>query len=122
MSIGQDVIVLQKTIALCLLMLLIIASFFNVRGIVKIVFSFITLFVAVAHYTVLLSLTRYVKVVVYPFIVTESTSNGSIFYVDLGQLLLVLLLVVWRSELRDVLKKTRWWKQCECVGGGNQVQ
>lgn len=118
-SIGQDVIALQKVIALCVLLLLVIISFFSVKGVVKIIVSLIALFVTVAHYTVLLSLTKYVKIMMYPFVITESTSVGSVFYVDIGQLSLALLLVAWRAELRDLLKKALRWKRCECVERGN---
>ncbi|MEM0045002.1 MAG: hypothetical protein QXH02_07865 [Desulfurococcaceae archaeon] len=118
-GICQDIFVLQKAIAVGVLVLLIIVSFFSIKSVVKIVVSFIALFVAIAHYAVLSSLTKYVKVMIYPFIVTESTSSGSVFYVDIGQLILVLLLLAWRAELHDLLRKTRWWRRHERVERNN---
>lgn len=111
-SISQDIIVLQKVIAIGILLLLIIVSFSSPKSPMKIVATFITLFVIVAHYAVLLSFTKYVNVAIYPFIVIESASGGSVLYVDFGQLLLVLLLIAWRNEFHGFLKRSSRWKRC----------
>ena len=93
-----------RLIALSIAALLVIIAFFNVKGLVKVFVSCLFLLIAMAHYAILVFTASYADILVLPLIVVESSRGHSVFYIDYGQLSALLLVLLWRSEVKSSLK------------------
>lgn len=96
--IGQDLLVLQTLVAFTVLILLVILSFFELKGVIKFVVSFLLLMILVIHYLIVLYLLEYLDISIYPLLIVEHSKDGSAFYFDYGQLALIALMLTWREK------------------------
>jgi hypothetical protein len=91
-----------------------IYALFELRRTSKIALSYILVFIAVFHYVYLylvylsaINCRAFYQVSIYPLIIIESLGEYSVFYPDIGQLAIILLVLMWRGEIRNYIRKLR---------------
>ena len=91
-----------------------IYALFELRRTSKIALSYILVFIAVFHYVYLylvylsaINCRAFYQVSIYPLIIIESLGEYSVFYPDIGQLAIILLVLMWRGEIRNYIRKSR---------------
>lgn len=102
--VGQDIatLTLGRLIAIGLMVLVVIIALFSLKGFIRTIISCILLIIAMAHYTVLALSTRYVNITILPLLIVERYREYSVFYVDYGQLSILLLLLLWRNKIKSI--------------------
>lgn len=115
MILEQSVMMLQRVIAVLVITLLLTVAIFGLRGSVKIFATVLLLIMTIAHYIVVFSVAKYVKVTLYPFILVEESPEGAVFYIDLGQLSVISLLLVWRNEITKFITRAKHRALCKCI-------
>lgn len=101
---GQDVVTLAlgRLIALSLMTLVVVIALFSLRGFVRAIVSCILLIITITHYALLALNTRYVNITILPFLIVERYREYSVFYVDCGQVSILLLLLLWRDKVKFI--------------------
>ncbi|WP_448578250.1 hypothetical protein [Thermosphaera sp.] len=102
---STNVYFLQGVSAVILLAILAFLLLAGVRGWRRYVITWLSLVLIILHYSVVITISRYVKVTVLPLILVEHDSYGGSLYVDYGQLAALTILVVWRKEISRAIKK-----------------
>ncbi|MEM4490300.1 MAG: hypothetical protein QW816_01690 [Desulfurococcaceae archaeon] len=116
MSIGlsEGVFLLSRLLAILLITVVFIHALFDSKKI-RLITSTILVLIGGLHYAVLFSISRYVVITIYPLIIVEHSDAGSAFYLDFGQLSIILLLILWRDRIKPAIKR------CSSTGGGYTV-
>jgi len=97
---------IQEVLCVLLVLLLLILAIFELKFWVKLLTSLTSLAVLALHYWALTLLTRYENVVLLPLLVLESGRTGfAAVSPDYGQLMILLLIVLWRRELYPWFKR-----------------
>ncbi|MEM4601501.1 MAG: hypothetical protein QW808_01205 [Desulfurococcaceae archaeon] len=102
--IGQEVLMLHKLVALLMFVLLVMISLLEMKGLTKLLLSIVLASLFITNYLVLLYISRYVDLAVYPLFVVESTSKGSTLYIDLGQVSALLAALIWRNSILKLVE------------------
>lgn len=95
---------LHKLVALLAFALLVIISLLEVRGLAKLLLSIVLASLIITNYLILLCISRYVDLAIYPLFVVESTSKGSTLYIDLGQVSALLAAQIWRNRILKLVE------------------
>ena len=97
---------LSSIVGLLILILLIVASFLK-GGLLKIVFTTLGSLTIILHYTViyLVETSSSLNLIVLPLLLVESTRRGSTVYPDVGQLILLGEILLWRNEIAGLIRK-----------------
>lgn len=103
MSLSEGVLLLSRMIAVLLIAAAFIYALFDSKK-MRLITSIILVLTGGLHYVVLFSISRYVDIIIYPLVVIERSNSGSVFYLDLGQLSVVLLLMLWRDKIKSIIK------------------
>lgn len=90
---------LHKLVALLMFILLVMISLLEVKGLAKLALSVVLASLIITNYLVLIYISRYVDLAIYPLFVVESTSKGSTLYIDLGQVSALLVALIWKSSI-----------------------
>ncbi len=98
---------LEYTLCWLIISLILIIALFEVKGLVKIIVSIISLLILLLHYSIVINLTRYEEITLLPLFLIESTRNGSVVMIDYGQLVIIGLLYIWRKKLIMLIKRLR---------------
>lgn len=120
-KISSDVITLSTIIAMMIFVTLLIYAMLGSRRYVKIVLSFPLIAVSIAHYIILVYLLQYSRISIYPFIIIESTQQGSVLYPDIGQISILTLVIMWRSKVKEYLLKIYHYVRGQRVDGENRT-
>ena len=104
---SEGVLLLGRLIAVLVLVLVFIYALFEPRKRLRLIISLLLAMIIIAHYFILLSISSYAVVSLYPLIVVESTTNGSVFYVDFGQLSIIILITLWRHEVKSLITRLK---------------
>ncbi|MGB9826958.1 hypothetical protein IMZ38_02305 [Thermosphaera chiliense] len=102
---STNVYFLQEVSAVLLLAILAFILLAGVKGWRRYVVTWLSLVLIILHYTVISIISKYAKVTVLPLIVVEHDSYGGSLYVDYGQLAILTILIVWRREIYERIKK-----------------
>jgi len=94
---------IQEKICLLIIIFLVIGALFELRYWSKIVMSIIALSITILHYYVLYLVSRYLEIIPIPFAIIEVNDKGSAVSIDYGQLMILFLIIIWRSEVRKGL-------------------
>jgi hypothetical protein len=97
---------LSSIVGVLILILLIVASFLK-GGLLKIVFTTLGTLTILLHYTIiyLVETSRSLNLIILPLLLVESTSKGSTIYPDVGQLILLGEIILWRNEIAGLIRK-----------------
>lgn len=95
---------LHKLVALLMFVLLVMISLLEMKGLTKLLLSIVLASLFITNYLVLLYISRYVDLAVYPLFVVESTSKGSTLYIDLGQVSALLAALIWRNSILKLVE------------------
>lgn len=97
---------LSSIVGFLILILLIVASFLK-GGLLKIVFTTLGSLTILLHYTIvyLVETSSSLNLIILPLLLVESTSKGSTIYPDVGQLILLGEIVLWRNEIAGLIRK-----------------
>lgn len=104
---GEDILSLSRLIAVLILILAFIYALFETTRTPRLIMSILLVLITLMHYIILLHVSSYVEIYFYPLVIVESTSNGSVFYIDFGQLSVILLIVLWRDKVKLLINKFR---------------
>jgi len=97
---------IQEALCVLLVLLLLILAIFELKFWIKFLTSLVSLVVLALHYWALMLLARYENVVLLPLLVLESSRSGfAAVSPDYGQLMILLLIVLWRRELYPRFKR-----------------
>lgn len=97
---------LSQILCILLLLLLVMGTLFDIKNTAKKLLTILVTLATMLHYYVLYRVSLYEYVFLYPLIVIEeNTSEYSAVSPDLGQILVILLLVIWRKEIVRILKR-----------------
>ncbi|ADI32494.1 hypothetical protein [Staphylothermus hellenicus] len=94
----------EKILCILLLVILIIISIFEMKRIIRIVVSIISAVTIVFHYYLLYLLSKFEIIKIQLFLVQEITSNGAAVTIDFGQIMLILIIYLWRREIARITK------------------
>jgi len=95
-----ELTLLSQIIALIVLVVVIIAAFFEIKGIIRDLIAYMLLLIALINYYIIYAVTRSgVSVYIYPLFIVEHYGNYGAFYPDLGQISLLFVLLLWRREI-----------------------
>ncbi|MEM4718328.1 MAG: hypothetical protein QXE81_06215 [Desulfurococcaceae archaeon] len=103
--IDPDIIMLSISVAIMIFIVLLIYAILGLRKYIKVVISILLIAISISHYNILIYLLRYLKISLYPFIIVESTEQGSVLYPDIGQISLLIVVIIWRDKVREYLSK-----------------
>ncbi len=97
---------LSSIVGVLILILLIVASFLK-GGLLKIVFTTLGSLTVLLHYTIvyLVETSSSLNLIILPLLLVESTSKGSTVYPDVGQLIILGEILLWRSEIAGLIRK-----------------
>lgn len=97
---------LSSIVGVLILILLIVASFLK-GGLLKIVFTTLGSLTVLLHYTIvyLVETSSSLSLIILPLLLVESTSKGSTIYPDVGQLIILGEILLWRSEIAGLIRK-----------------
>lgn len=115
MELDPSILGYQQLAGLLLLIILIVVSFFEVKGLVKWIISILLVSFIIVHYMITLYISQYVELRVYPLFIVESTVKGSAFYLDYGQLSFISILIAWRKEIKLLIEKRLRHKPLESL-------
>ncbi|MEM0003780.1 MAG: hypothetical protein QXE10_00990 [Desulfurococcaceae archaeon] len=116
---SEDILSLSRLIAVLILILAFIYALFETRRTPRLIISILLVLITLMHYIILLHVSSYVEIYFYPLVIVESTSNGSVFYVDFGQLSVILLIALWRDKAKLLINKFRRGCRIEGEHGGS---
>ncbi len=104
---------LQEIVCIAIIVLLILSSILEIKLWSKILLSIVSGIIAVLHYYVLYMVSRYESIIFYPLIYIEATKHGSTFTIDYGQLMIILIIFLWRRRLIGFIKNisSRLWRR-----------
>lgn len=112
------VLQLQQVIAILVITIIALFSLFKLTSTVKIILSALLTLLTAIHYMFVLEISRYVNVAFLPLFIVESAyiesihRSESVFYVDLGQISLICMFLMWRKELVFLIHR---WLKCACT-------
>ncbi len=89
----------QVAALILFLAILFIAAIFEIRGRIKTLITALSVIFVSINYYIYLSLLRYENIYIYPLIIIESYKENTVISPDLGQFVLILLIIIWRKEL-----------------------
>lgn len=101
-TISQEVLALHRLASLLIFTMLFIVSLFRLRGPMRAVVSLLLLVLIYVHYFIVLYISRYVSLSIYPLVIVESTPKGSTLYVDVGQVSALCEVLIWRKSVRRI--------------------
>lgn len=104
-TIISEVYGIQEILCILILIILFILALFDLKLIVKTIVTVLSIVTLGLHYYVLILVSQHVEVILLPFILIESTRYGSVFSIDFGQLILILIIILWRREIWGLIKK-----------------
>lgn len=108
LMLDPSVYALSSLAGLLIILLIILASLFELKGAARIIVTAFSTTLIAVHYFVIYVMSRYEEILIYPFILLEISGRGGSISVDLGQVLLLLLIVLWRRELKGLLRFTQF--------------
>ncbi|MEZ0394037.1 MAG: hypothetical protein ABWK00_03185 [Desulfurococcaceae archaeon] len=94
------------------LIVMVFVTLFDVKkGATKLALSLISLaIVALHYYTLFLLMAEFdVQVLPLPLVLVTSTARGSSMMIDFGQVLVIMLVILWRKDIVDFMRKV--WKK-----------
>lgn len=113
-DLGEVAYTLPIYISILIMAAAAIYALFELRRTIKTILSYILVFIAVFHYVYLYLVYTSVyscrvpyQVSIYPLVIIESLGEYSVFYPDIGQLVVILLLLMWRSEIKSYIRRSR---------------
>jgi len=102
----SELTLISQVIAILILLVVIIAAFFEIKGIIRDVVTILLLLLAIMNYYVIYVVsTKGVLISIYPLLVVEKYGGYGSIYLDFGQISLLVTLVLWRKE---IFKYTRY--------------
>ncbi|OYT39438.1 MAG: hypothetical protein B6U89_04120 [Desulfurococcales archaeon ex4484_58] len=96
---------LQQNLCILIIVFLILASILELKFLTKIVLSILSSIIAILHYYVLILVSKYESIALIPLFIVESTKKGSVLSLDYGQIMFIVLIVLWRKELIRYFKR-----------------
>ncbi|MCD6301707.1 MAG: hypothetical protein J7L82_06535 [Staphylothermus sp.] len=111
-TIINSIYLIEEILCILMIMLLVIISLFESRSIyTKALFTLVGLITLALHYYVILYMTRFERILIYPILIVETTAKGSSISIDFGQLILLGILIIWRKQVinyfEKILKRSR---------------
>lgn len=111
MILNSEVLQLQQVAGFLIVTIVILLAVLRMNRPVKTALSVLAMLLTTIHYLILLEISSYVVIHIYPLFIVEEAyirsigSTRGVFYPDVGQLSILLLILVWRRELaRAVLR------------------
>ncbi|MEM1628756.1 MAG: hypothetical protein QXP02_01455 [Desulfurococcaceae archaeon] len=95
----------QLAISMLIVLFIVLFSIFTVRGVFKYILTILVVTIIMMHYILVFNLAHYETVRIYPFIILEETDIGKAISPDYGQLLLLFILLSWRREIKNMLRR-----------------
>jgi len=94
-----------QNIAALVILLLIVSTLFIEAKIGKIITTILSTMFIVIHYYIILMVSNYIHVTIYPLVIIELWKSGGTITIDLGQILIIFTVILWRKELANVLRR-----------------
>lgn len=89
----------QETLCMLLIIFLILISIIEIKFLTKILLSIFAGAIIIMHYYVIHVVASYEKILFLPFLILETSNNYSAISIDYGQLLILVIILMWRKEL-----------------------
>jgi len=99
----QAVYTYSMVSGLLIVLLLIVASIFELKGLARIFFTLLSIIFVSIHYSIIYYMTAFEAIHLYPFIIVEETTTGGSISIDIGQLVVASLIILWRREIAGLL-------------------
>lgn len=94
----------EKVLCILLLIILVIISISEMKRTTKIVVSIISAVTIIFHYYLFYLLSKFEIINIQLFLVREITSNGTAITIDFGQIIIILIIYLWRREIFRIAK------------------
>lgn len=101
----NPIYVLQEVMCMLLVILMIAYSLIEAKDMGKIILTMLSLPVILVHYLVLFLASKHEEVLVLPLFIIEKTYHGAAFSVDFGQILVIVLIYMWRKQIITRIKR-----------------
>lgn len=101
----NPIYVLQEVMCILLIILIIAYSLIEAKGMGKIILTLLSVPAILVHYLVLFLVSEYEEVSVLPLLIVEKTLHGVAFSVDFGQILVIVLIYMWRKQIITRIKR-----------------
>lgn len=101
----QAVYTYSMVSGLLIVLLLIVASIFELKGLVRVFFTLLSIIFVSIHYSIVYYMTAFEAIHLYPFIIVEETTTGGSISIDIGQLVVASLIILWRREIAGLLRR-----------------
>lgn len=101
----QAVYTYSMVSGLLIVLLLIVASIFELRGLARVFFTLLSIIFISIHYSIIYYMTAFETIHLYPFIIVEETTTGGSISIDIGQLVIASLIILWRREIAGLLRR-----------------
>ena len=101
----NPIYVLQEVMCILLIILIIAYSLIEAKGMGKIILTLLSVPAILVHYLVLFLVSEYEEVSVLPLLIVEKTFHGVAFSVDFGQILVIVLIYMWRKQIITRIKR-----------------
>ncbi len=101
----NPIYVLQEVMCLLLIILIIAYSLIEAKGMGKIILTLLSAPAILVHYLVLFLVSKYEEISVLPLFIVERTPYGAAFSIDFGQILVIVLIYMWRKQIITRIKR-----------------
>jgi len=101
----QAVYTYSMVSGLLIVLLLIVASIFELKGLARAFFTLLSIIFISIHYSIIYYMTAFETIHLYPFIIVEETTTGGSISIDIGQLVIASLIILWRREIAGLLRR-----------------
>jgi len=102
----QAVYTYSMVSGLLIVLLLVVASIFELKGLVRVFFTLLSIIFVSIHYSIIYYMTAFEAIHLYPFIIVEETATGGSISIDIGQLVIASLIILWRREIAGLLRRS----------------
>lgn len=96
----------QVAASILIILIIVIASLFQIRDLLRIFVTFLIALLAILHYAILYHMSQYEEIRVLPLFVVEEFGGYSAISPDYGQIAALACIYLWRKEIAGSLKRS----------------